>query len=381
MPRQTIVAERNKMPERVDIPFVLLVLLLCGIGFTVLYSGSMGYASRIFDDPLYFLKKQGANFIIGVLAMVLFSSINLDMVRMQLPKIVLVTLLVSLLPFIPGLGVMKNGATRWIAIKSFTFQPSELVKMVVVFYLASLFAKKFDKLDQPMVTLMPATVTSLILVATVYFQNDFSKSLFIILVVLVMFFIAGVDWKWFVRLLLCVLPLVALMVLTKTYRVERVLSFLHPEHDPLGSGYQVNAALDALRDGGFWGRGLGNGIRKISSIPEVQSDFIFAVWGEEMGFIGVCVYFALLIAFALRGFAVSLRCQDRFRCFLGFGCTTVIFLQSLMNCGVVVRLFPATGVPLPFFSSGGSSLLITLCLCGFIINVSRWKPEGEVKNV
>ena len=195
-----------------------------------------------------------------------------------------------------------------------------------------------------------------------------------------MFYIAGVKTKWF--LLLCVLciPFVFLMVLTKEYRVARVISFFYPDRDPLGAGYQVNAALDALREGGFWGRGLGNGIKKISSIPMVQSDFIFAVWSEEMGFFGVFAYFVLLLVFSVRGYMVSLACTDRFRSLLGFGCTSIIFLQSLINCGVVVRLFPATGIPLPFFSSGGSSLLITLCLCGLIINVSRWKMEGEIQN-
>jgi len=155
------------------------------------------------------------------------------------------------------------------------------------------------------------------------------------------------------------------------------MSFLHPERDPLGAGYQVNAALEALSVGGFWGRGIGNGIRKISSIPEVQSDFIFAVWAEEMGFIGVLAYFALIVAFAARGLIISLRARDRFRSYLGIGCTAVIFYQSIMNCAVVARVFPATGVPLPFFSSGGSSILITLCLCGLIINVSRRGREGE----
>jgi cell division protein FtsW len=121
-------------------------------------------------------------------------------------------------------------------------------------------------------------------------------------------------------------------------------------------------------------------VRKLSSIPEVQSDFIFAVWAEEMGFFGVCLYFALLVGFSVRGYYISLKCRDRFRSYLGFGCTTIILLQSLLNCGVVVRLFPATGMPLPFFSSGGTSLLITLCLCGFILNVSRWKPEGAAEN-
>jgi cell division protein FtsW len=381
MLKSAFLTERNKTPEKVDVPFILLVILLCGIGLTTLYSGSSGYADRIFGDPLYFVKRQLINLIVGLFALLVFSAVNLEGVRKILPKLVVITFLISMLPFIPGIGVNKNGASRWIGIGSSTFQPSELIKLVVVFFLANIFAKKHDRLEEPNVSVYPAAIMSCLFIGIVYLQNDFSTALFVLLISLIMFYIAGVKPGWFIRFFLVMIPLVVMMIISKEYRIERVLSYLHPEHDPLGAGYQVNAAMDALSGGGFWGLGLGNGIKKISSIPEVQSDFIFAVWGEEMGFFGVIVYFLLLVAFSLRGFYISLKCTDRFRSFLAFGCTSIIFLQSLMNCGVVIRFFPATGVPLPFFSSGGSSLLITLCLCGLIINVSRWEPEGEIQNV
>jgi cell division protein FtsW len=374
----TIIAERNKSPEKLDIPFLLMVLVMSGIGMTALYSGSLGYAERVFGDPLYFVKRQAINLGIGLIFMFFLASLNLETCRKYLSRIVVVTLILSVLPFVPGIGITKNGAARWIGIGSATFQPSELIKLVSVFFLANLFAKKHERLDEPSVSIYPAAVMTFVFVGIVYLQNDFSTALFILVIALSLFFVAGVKISWFVRLCLLTLPFLALMILTKEYRVERVLSFIHPEHDPLGSGYQVNAALKALGDGGFWGMGLGNGIRKISGIPEVQSDFIFAVWAEEMGFFGVLVYFGMLAGFALRGYWVSIRCPDHFRSLLGFGCTSIILLQSLMNCGVVVRFFPATGIPLPFFSSGGSSLLITLCLCGLIINVSRWQPMGEI---
>jgi len=381
MHKNRFIAEKNKTPEKFDIPFVMLMFLLCGIGMITLYSGSLSFAERLFDDPLYFVKRQGLFLVVGLASLLLCATINLEMVRRHLPKLVIFTLILSVLPFFPGIGITKNGAPRWIGIAGMTFQPSELVKLVLVVFLANLFEKKHDRLDEPRVSIYPAAIMSFVFIFFVYIQNDFSTSVFILFVALVMFFIAGVNLKWFGFLCLVCLPFVALMVLTKEYRVERVLSFFQPERDPLGAGYQVNAALDALREGGFWGRGLGNGIKKVSSIPEVQSDFIFAVWSEEMGFLGVCFYFVLLVLFSVRGFRVSLACTDRFRSLLGFGCTSIIFLQSLINCGVVVRFFPATGISLPFFSSGGSSLLITLCLCGLIINVSRWKTEGEIQNV
>lgn len=381
MRKNRFIAERNKTPEKFDIPFVLMTFLLCGIGMITLYSGSLAYAERLFDDPLYFVKRQGINMAVGFAALLLLSTVNLEVIRRHLPKLVIFALVLSVLPFLPWIGITKNGAPRWFGIGGMQFQPSEFVKLMLVVYLANLFEKKHDRLDEPRVSIYPAAIMTFVFVFFVYIQNDFSKSVFILIIALIMFYVAGVNLKWFLLFCLVCLPFVALMVLTKEYRVERVISFFQPERDPLGAGYQVNAALDALREGGFWGRGLGNGIRKIASIPEVQSDFIFAVWSEEMGFFGVCAYFVLLVSFSVRGFLVSLACRERFRSLLGFGCTSVIFLQSLINCGVVVRFFPATGMPLPFFSSGGSSLLITLCLCGLIINVSRWKTEGEIQNV
>lgn len=377
MDKNVFIAEKNKLPEKFDIPFVLMTLLLCGLGLLTLYSGSLSQAERLFGEPLYFIKRQLFNFIFGCVALFLLATFNLEALRKHLPKIVIATLILSILPFLPGIGISKNGASRWISIAGRSFQPSELVKLVLVVFLANLFAKKHDRLDDADATVYPGAIMSFVFVFLVYIQNDFSKSLFIIIIVLVMFFIAGIDFRWFLKLCALTVPFVLLMVLTKEYRVARIISFFHPENDPLGAGYQVNAALDALREGGFWGRGLGNGIRKISGIPEVQSDFIFAVWGEEMGFLGVIGYFILLVAFSARGFFISLKSPDRFRCLLGFGCTSIILIQSLMNCGVVVRFFPATGIPLPFFSSGGSSLLITMCLCGLIINVSRGFTQRE----
>lgn len=369
-------AEKNKAQDKIDILFVLLILLLCGIGLTTLFSGSVSSGARFFGDPLYFIKRQLFNFFIGFIALLFFASIRLEVIRKYLPKIVIFTLIISILTFIPGIGIKKNGAARWIGIGSSTFQPSELIKMVLVLFLANIFAKKYDRFDEPSVSIYPATILSGLFIAIVYLQNDLSTSLFLIFIAFIMFFISGVPISFFIKIMILVIPLVSFMVLTKEYRVERVISFFHPERDPLGAGYQVNAALSALGEGGFWGRGLGNGIRKISSIPEVQSDFIFAVWSEEMGFLGVLLYYALLLFFTIRGVIVSINSTDRFRGLLGFGCTSVIFVQSIMNCGVIVRAFPATGVPLPFFSSGGSSLIITLCLCGLILNVSRHR-SGE----
>lgn len=376
MINRVLVAEKNRQGERFDIPLILIILFFCGLGFITLYSGSLGYASSVFDDPLYFVRRQAINLGVALAAMLVLASISLEWLRKRLPLLVIISLVMLILPFFPVIGIEKNGASRWFGFGSLSFQPSELSKMTIVLFLANILEKKHDRLDEPAVSIYPAAFMSFAFLGLIYLQNDLSTTLFILVVVLSLFFLGGLKIRWFIAFFALSLPLVALMVLTKEYRVERILSFVNPERDPLGAGYQVNAALDALSGGGFWGVGLGNGIRKISSIPEVQSDFIFAVWSEEMGFFGVICYFITLVIFAIRGIAVSLASTDRFRTLLGLGAALVIFIQSIINCGVVVRAFPATGIPLPFFSSGGSSLLITLCLCGLLINVSKKRP-GE----
>ncbi len=373
--------ERNDRRERIDLPFLILVVVMCGLGFVALYTGSMAYAARAFNDPLYFVRRQAINLGIGLVALIVCAFIRFEFVRSQLPKLVLLTLIVSLLPFVPGIGVTKNGASRWIALGSATFQPSELIKLTIILFLANIFDKKHDRLDEPEVSIYPAAFMTCVMIVVIALQDDFSTALLVIMISLMLFFVAGVGILWFIKFCALTVPFVLLMILTVEYRLKRVLSFLFPELDPFDSSYQVNAALAALSEGEFWGRGLGNGIRKVSSIPEVQSDFIFAVWGEEMGYFGVLVYFALLVILSVRGYLIALRCRDRFRSYVAFGCVSAIVLQSIMNVGVVARVFPATGIPLPFFSSGGSSILITLCLCGFVVNVSRWGETGEIENV
>ncbi len=375
--RFPIAAEKIHSSRKADTGFIISMILLCGLGLTALYSGSGNYAMKIFSDQLYFVKRQLLIMCMGLAALLVLSFIDLNIIRRFLPAVVLITLVMCVLPFLPVIGVEKNGAYRWIALGPFTFQPSELVKITMVVFLANLFAKKHDRLDEPMVSVIPAIVMLLLFVGIVYIQNDFSTSIFILLTGLLMFFVAGVKLRWFAGLVAVLLPLVVLFVFSKTYRVMRIISYINPSIDPQGASYQAVAAKEAIISGGFWGRGIGGGIRKISSVPEIQADFIFAGWAEEMGLFGVVGYFCLLAYFAWRGYSIAFKCRDRFRSYTAFGATSLILFQSLLNCGVVSGFLPATGIPLPFFSAGGSSIFITLCLCGLIINISRWESETE----
>lgn len=365
--------EKNIITENYNFIFIMLVILLLGLGFTVLYSGSLSYGARFFDDSLYFVKRQAVNLILGLIGLIFCSFVEPKTLRSWLPIILFVTFIFAVMTFIPGLKSERNGASRWVKLGKFTFQPSEFVKITIILFLANFFDKKQDLLDEPLISIFPPFIVCGIFIFLIYLEPDFSTAMFLVFLTCLMFFIAGVGLSWFLKGLIVFIPIATIMVLSKAYRLERVLSFLFPDRDPLGLSYQVNSSIKAIISGGLWGAGLGNGLQKISSVPEVYSDFIFVVWAEEMGFVGVLIYFMLIVAFAFFGYGIALSAENKFLKFLAFGSVSSILFQSLLNAAVVSRLVPATGIPMPFFSYGGSSLITTMCFCGLVINVSRHK--------
>ncbi|MBQ7611739.1 MAG: putative lipid II flippase FtsW [Spirochaetaceae bacterium] len=370
-----IAPEKDPISDGFNFIFVMIVLLLVGLGFTVLYSGSLSYGDRFFDDSLYFVKRQAINLILAIVCFLFCVFIKPETLRKLLPIIVIAGFLIILLPFVPGVGYVRNNAARWIQVWRFRFQPSEFIKIVIVLFLANFFDKKQEQIDEPLIAIFPPFIVCGLFIFFVYLEPDFSTAMFLAFITCVMFFIAGVKLSWFLKGLICFIPIATIMVLSKAYRLKRVLAFLFPENDPLGDSYQVNAAIKAISSGGFLGTGLGNGVQKISSVPEIYSDFIFVVWAEEMGFVGVLIYFLLITAFAFFGFRIALNCKTAFLKYLSFGSVATIIFQSLLNAAVVSRLVPATGIPMPFFSYGGSSLITTMCFCGFILNASKKKYE------
>jgi cell division protein FtsW len=271
------------------------------------------------------------------------------------------------LTFVPGIGEPVQGARRWLFIFGVSIQPSELVKLALVMYLASIFSKKRERINDALNALLPPLLIVAVFVALTYMQNDFSTAFFILIVSLAMFLVAQVRMLHLLLLSVLVVPLGGVLLFTKTHRVRRLMAFLNPLADPRGSGYQVIASQTALSGGGFWGKG----IKKLGGLPEAHSDFIFAVVGEESGFVGAVFVLLLFVLFAWRGYGIAFRGTDSFHRYLAFGLTTEVFLQAVLNIAVVAGLLPATGIPLPFFSSGGSSMLVSLTTCGLLINLSK----------
>ena len=357
--------QMNSAPRHNHV-LIASIFLMTGLGLVTLYSSSYDSFTR---QIIYCAA--------GVLLFIISSRISLELIRKFTRPMIIIALILCALTFIPGIGVVRNGASRWIRIGPFSYQPSELVKVVLPLYLAHILDKKHDSLNVFSSGVLPPVLVSAAFFALIYFQNNFSTAVFIALNALLIFFLAGIRLRYFIAATFIFLPLSTLLLLTKEHRVQRVVSFLQPEWEPQGAGYQVKNSLSAIRSGEFWGKGLGLGTRKIASVPEVQSDFIFCAYSEEAGFLGVVLFLILLAVFAVQGYKGALASSSIFNRLLGVSLVTAIVSQTLLNIAVVSGSLPATGIPLPFFSAGGSSLITSLICAGLIVNICRQRALQE----
>ncbi|MCX7025523.1 MAG: putative peptidoglycan glycosyltransferase FtsW [Spirochaetes bacterium] len=402
-----IAVERSLATGRGDAVFLGIVAVLAGAGMAFLYSASFGYAQAIGKTADHFFVRQAWAFLPAAFAFAVAAFMPVDVMRRHSALFAFLSLASLFLTFVPGLGITRNGAARWIGVGSVTFQPSELFKPAIVLYAAHLFSKKSARVDDIMNSTLPPLFVTAVGAIVIYAQNDFSTAVLVGAGATVMFWIAEVPITFFLALFSIGLPLGALSVLTSSFRLKRIINFLYPNYSPESIGYQLLGSFKAIRAGGFFGQGLGLGTVKLASVPEVQSDFIFAAWAEEMGFLGVVILMAAWGAFAWRAYRISLlsaaaarpadpgnamngyRGRDsafsggidegtrwRFVSYASFGLASILIMQVLMNVGVASGSVPATGISLPFFSAGGSSLLVTSLMCGLIYNFSRMVEQG-----
>lgn len=365
-----------------DLYFIIAVIVLSLFGLFAQYYCTQSYAQRLFNDSFYFVKRQFSCMVVGVVGFLFFSTLKLQLIRKSLPVLFLLTIILCMLTFVPALSVEKNGARRWIKMPfNFTLQSSEVVKLTIIIFLANIFDKQLSIADPDERNVMPCVGVLLFFVMIILLQKDLSTALFIFSVALCMFFVARLNIRWVFAIAILAIPTVILFITSEKYRLDRIIAFVRPEYGAATINYQSIAAKRAISAGGLWGVGIGTNLVQSSRIPEVQADYIFASWAEAMGVMGVAAYFFLLAVFSYRGYKIALTATNRFASFGAFGFVTMILLQSVLNCAVVVGVLPTTGIPLPFFSLGGSSIIITLCMCGFIVNVSRGKIEPTVDNV
>ena len=355
-----------------DSGLVGLMVLLTGTGVSALYSASYHFGRVAAGNPFYFFNRQLLWIVLGTAFACVLSRIPLDLVRRLTIPLVVLTFVLNALTYVPWIGSSAGGATRWIEIGGYTLQPSELVRVSLVLYAAHILDKKKDRMDDFMNSILPVLIMSVLMTMIIYFQNDFSSAVYVFLLAILMLFLAGIRWFYIaagsVLISLSAIP----MILAKPYRLERIRAWLSPLADPSGSGYQLLKSRMALRNGSLWGQGLGQGEIKLGGLPAAHSDFVFAVVGEETGFIGILFIFLLFLLFAIKGYSIALQGKNCYIRLAAFGLTSSVYFQVLINTAVVCGALPATGIPLPLFSAGGTSTLVTMGIFGLLVNFSRY---------
>jgi cell division protein FtsW len=267
-------------------------------------------------------------------------------------------------------GPALNGAKRWILIGGFSFQPSEPAKLAVIVFIAAFLHKHESEINQPTRRLLPIILIIGFFVGTIAIEPDLGQALCICFIAAVMFFVAGLSWKYYACAIGLAVPLFYFYIVRVPYRWERILVWLDPTRDPHGSGWQTIQSLTAIGSGGLTGLGLGAGKHKLFFLPEASSDFIFAVIGEEIGLLGTCIVTCAFLIFFFRGMKIVLRSSDRFGFYLALGLTLMVVLQGFINISMVLAMLPTKGIALPFISQGGSSLLLNLLATGILLNLS-----------
>jgi cell division protein FtsW len=397
--------KRIKRPK-LDMPFLMLTLIILMIGLIMVLSASFVRSYYMEGDPTWFFTRQIAFAALGIVSLLVISRVKIRTIS----KFSIHTLAISigLLVLVLIIGLNINGATRWIGIEfgsfSITFQPSEIAKLAVVMAFAQMICKFGDKMRTLKYGVFPFVVIAAIITLLLYEQPHLSAAVIIILISAVMMLAGGTRLKWFIiGGLLVTLALAAVLVphliayynanegsqvsisqavveasRNLGYAGRRISAWIDPDADPLSSGFQTRQSLLAIGSGGLFGQGLGQSRQKFLYLPEEHNDFIFSVVSEELGFIGVMLVLSLFALLIIRGFWISVKVKDRYGSLLVFGITSMLAIQVFLNVGVVTNLIPATGISLPFFSYGGTALLLQLFKIGLILAVSREIQQNEI---
>ena len=359
------------MRKNIDVVLLSAVIIISIFGAIMIYSSSNIWAEYKFNDAFRYLKMQSIFLIIGIILMIIISKIPYSYYKDKANIILLVCFLLLVLVAIPGIGKVRNGSRSWFGIGSLGIQPSEFMKLALIIFTSKYLEKNEKYMSSVKKGILPILSMTLLVFFLIMLQPDFGTGVIIVMTIIGLLFVSGVKLKFFIiALLFGVLGAIGLIVIAP-YRFQRILSFLNPWIDPLGSGFQAIQSLFAIGPSGFLGLGLGNSIQKHFYLPEPQTDFIFAIISEELGFLGILIVSILFITIIYRGIKIALTSRDLFSKYLAFGIIFCLAFQTLLNLMVVVSLIPITGVTLPFLSYGGSSLLITMISMGIILNISK----------
>lgn len=357
----------------IDLPFLLLVFLLTGIGLVMLFSASFPRAYYKGLNPAYYAIRQGVFAVMGICAMLIIGKINYQRFRALAKPLLGIAIVLLVLVLIPGVGITRNNATRWLGVgELLTFQPSEIAKFAVVLYFSDSISKKKDKMRTIRYGILPYGLILGIIAVLMLKEPHLSGTVLILGAGAILMLVGGISWVW-VAIGVGLVGVVAFLMATDviTYGGSRIDMWLNPWLDAQGDGYQMVQSLLAIGSGGLLGTGLGKSRQKFLYLPEEHNDFIFSIVCEELGLIGAGIIMLLFAALILRGFWIALHARDRFGGLLVVGTTSLLAMQVFLNIGVVTGLLPATGISLPFFSYGGTALSIQLAEMGVVLSVSR----------
>ena len=369
---------KNKTQSGPDIIFVLLFAFLVIFGIVMLSSASTAIAFQRFGDSLYYVKHQLLNgFIPGVLICIVLSLIDYRFWRQFAFPAFVVSILLLIAVFIPGIGRTFNGSRSWLEIGSIIFQPVEIVKLGFILYLSVWLEKRDRKTIKDFSDgLMPFLISLGIVMGLILLQPDVGSMGVIVMIALMIYFVAGADIKHLLALGGIGVGLLAFLIKIAPYRAARFTVFLHPETDPQGLGYHINQALLAIGSGGLVGLGFAHSRQKHLYLPEVINDSIFAIIAEELGFVMVTIILAAFLALIIRGYTIARNSPDNFGKLVTTGIISWIGFQGFINIAAMVGLMPITGLPLPFVSYGSSSLIVLFAAMGLVINISRHTQQS-----
>lgn len=362
---------KRKKKKPLDLGLLVTIFTLLSLGLIMVLSASAPSALTYEGDSYFYFKSQLTNACIGIGAMIFFSFIDYRIYKGKLANIgIIVSIVLLALVLVPGVGLTIKGATRWINI-GFQFQPSEIMKIALIVFLAARLSKDPKQNKKFWKGIFPNLAVVGVICFLLYKEPHMSAIGIVCIVSAIMIFVSGMKMTQIMFAGPPILVVGIIYLLQEEYRVERLTSFFDPWQDLLDTGWQAVQSLYAVGSGGLFGVGLGNSTQKYMYIPEPHNDFIFSIWAEEFGFIGVVLVILLFGVFIWRGITISMKAPDMFGSLLAIGITSLVATQALLNIAIVAALFPVTGIPLPFFSYGGTALIILLSACGVLLNISR----------
>lgn len=363
---------KNNDMGKLDFPLLISIIILLCIGIIMVSSASSYSALANYDNSNFFLTKQLGFAIFGVVCMLIISTIDYRKYK-KFTYLFFGAALVLMILVLTPLGVSVNGAKRWLGIGDFlTFQPSEIMKVALVLATATYMSNNYKKLNSLKGYIIPISFLAIVGII-MYLQDHLSGMIVMGVASISIIFSSGIKIKlrYLIPIIILVVGLLAVFIFSDSYRLTRITAFLHPEEDIRGSNWQPAQSLYALGSGEIFGLGLGQSRQKYLWLPEAQNDFIFSILGEELGLVGTTSVILIFLFFIYRGYKIAMSCKELYGSMLASGIVSVFALQIFVNIAVVTSSIPTTGMPLPFFSYGGTALFINLCTMGILLNISR----------